>query len=45
MKCYDAPTVEIVLISGRDIITSSLGTETTIVDDLDGVWGFTERSD
>ncbi len=38
MKKYTNPVLEIIEIDGKDIITTSPGTETTPKDDNDGIW-------
>ena len=38
MKKYTNPEIEIVEIEVNDVITTSLGTETTPKDDNDGIW-------
>lgn len=38
MKKYIDPEIEIVRVNVKDIITTSLGTETTPKDDNDGIW-------
>lgn len=38
MKKYIDPELEIVKLESSDIITTSLGTETTLKDDNDGIW-------
>ena len=38
MKKYTDPEIEIVRVNAKDIITTSLGTETTPKDDNDGIW-------
>lgn len=38
MKRYLNPELEIVELDAKDIITTSLGTETTPKDDNDGIW-------
>ena len=38
MEKYVSPEIEIVEIKYLDIITTSLGTETTPKDDNDGIW-------
>ena len=38
MKKYINPELEIVKLESSDIITTSLGTETTPKDDNDGIW-------
>ena len=38
MKKYTYPEIEIVEIESSDIITTSLGIETTPKDDDDGIW-------
>ena len=38
MKKYNIPNLEIVDIEINDIITTSLGTETTPKEDNDGIW-------
>ena len=38
MKKYNNPELEIVELDAKDIITTSLGTETTPKDDNDGIW-------
>ena len=38
MKEYRAPVLERYEIDADDVITASLGTETTVVGDPDGVW-------
>ena len=38
MKKYINPELEIVKFESSDIITTSLGTETTPKDDNDGIW-------
>ena len=40
MKKYIDPEIEIVEIKAKDIITTSLGTETTPKEDNDGIWDF-----
>ena len=37
---YSAPELEIVKLETEDIITTSLGTETTPKEDNDGIWDF-----
>ena len=37
-KKYDLPELEIVFVDNMDIITTSLGTETTPKEDNDGIW-------
>ena len=38
MKKYVNPELEIIELEVNDIITTSLGTETTPKDDNDGIW-------
>ena len=38
MKKYNNPELEIIELEVNDIITTSLGTETTLKDDNDGIW-------
>ena len=38
MKKYNNPELEIIKLDVTDIITTSLGTETTPKDDNDGIW-------
>ena len=38
MKKYLAPEIETLEITEEDVITTSLGTETGIVDEEDGIW-------
>ena len=38
MKKYNNPEFDIIKLDVTDIITSSLGTETTPKDDNDGIW-------
>ena len=38
MKRYENIELEIVLLAGEDIITSSPGTETTPKEENDGIW-------
>ena len=38
MKKYNKPELEIIELEVNDIITTSLGTETTPKDDNDGIW-------
>ena len=38
MKKYNNPELEIIGLEVNDIITTSLGTETTPKDDNDGIW-------
>ena len=38
MKKYTNPELEIIELEVNDIITTSLGTETTPKDDNDGIW-------
>ena len=38
MKKYNNPELEIIELEVNDIITTSLGTETTPKDDNDGIW-------
>ena len=38
MKKYSNPELEIIALEADDIITTSLGTETTPKDDNDGIW-------
>ena len=38
MKRYTNPEIEVVEIKSVDIITTSLGTETTPKDESDGIW-------
>ncbi len=40
MKKYIYPEIEVLEISGEDIITTSPGTETTPKEDNDGIWDF-----
>ncbi len=40
MKKYINLEIEILEISAEDIITTSLGTETTPKEDNDGIWDF-----
>ena len=37
-KCYKSPELEILELKQNDIITTSLGTETTPKEDNDGIW-------
>ncbi len=39
MKKYTDPILEIVYLSDTDVITTSPGTETTPIEETDGVWG------
>ena len=39
MKKYENPKFEVIELSVSDIITTSPGTETSIQDETDGVWG------
>ena len=38
MKKYIEPELEIIELEANDIITTSIGTETTPKDDNDGIW-------
>ena len=38
MKKYNNPELEIIELEVNDVITASLGTETTPKDDNDGIW-------
>ena len=38
MRKYENPVLEIIMHEVNDIITTSLGTETTPKDDNDGIW-------
>ena len=38
MKKYNNPELEIIKLDVTDIITTSIGTETTPKDDNDGIW-------
>ena len=38
MKKYISPEIDVAEIEVKDIITTSLGTETTPKDDNDGIW-------
>ena len=38
MKKYSNPELEIIELEANDIITTSIGTETTPKDDNDGIW-------
>ena len=38
MKSYAKPEIELVELNASDIITASLGTETTPKDENDGIW-------
>ena len=38
MKKYINPELEVIELEANDIITTSLGTETTPKDDNDGIW-------
>ena len=38
MKKYNNPELEIIKLDVTDIITPSLGTETTPTEDNDGIW-------
>ena len=38
MKKYNNPELEIIELEVNDIITTSLGTETTPKEDNDGIW-------
>ena len=38
MKKYNKPELEIIELEVNDVITASLGTETTPKDDNDGIW-------
>ena len=38
MKKYNNPELEITLLNADDIITTSLGTETTPKEEGDGIW-------
>ena len=38
MKKYTTPEIETIEIEVNDVITTSLGTETTPKDDNDGIW-------
>ena len=38
MKKYIDPELEIIELEANDIITTSIGTETTPKDDNDGIW-------
>ena len=38
MKKYSKPELEIIELEVNDIITTSIGTETTPKDDNDGIW-------
>ena len=40
MKVYNNPKIEIVKVNTDDIITTSIGTETTPKEDNDGIWDF-----
>ncbi len=40
MKKYINPEVEVIEIDTNDVITTSLGTETTPKEDNDGIWDF-----
>ena len=39
MKKYNAPAFEVVELVVNDIITTSPGTETSKMDETDGIWG------
>ena len=41
MEKYNNPTIKIITIDISDIITTSLGTETTPKDENDGNWEYT----
>lgn len=38
MRKYINPDLEVLEIDTNDVITTSLGTETTLKDDNDGIW-------
>ena len=38
MRKYENPELEIIMLEVNDIITTSLGTETTPKEDNDGIW-------
>ena len=38
MKRYENPKLEVIEITVSDIITTSLGTETSVQDETDGSW-------
>lgn len=38
MKKYNCPIIDIIKIENTDIVTTSLGTETTPTDEEDGIW-------
>ena len=40
MKKYKKPEIEVVEFDTADIITTSLGTETTPKEENDGIWDF-----
>ena len=40
MKKYINPELEVIKLEANDVITTSLGTETTPKDDNDGIWDF-----
>ncbi len=40
MKKYINPELEVIELEAEDIITTSIGTETTPKEDNDGIWDF-----
>lgn len=38
MKTYINPEIEVIETSNNDVITTSLGTETSTMDEYDGIW-------
>ena len=40
MKKYTYPELEVIELENEDIITTSIGTETTPKEDNDGIWDF-----
>ncbi len=40
VKSYMTPELEVIELDAKDIITTSLGTETTPKEDNDGIWDF-----
>ena len=40
MKKYINPELEVIELENEDIITTSIGTETTPKEDNDGIWDF-----
>ena len=44
MKKYTSPSIDVIRISSEDIISTSIGTETSAQDENDGEWNVNSNS-